>query len=53
VPILGWIHSYAVAACDPKIMGWGTVPTTQKLLKKSGVKMSDIELIELNEAFAV
>jgi len=52
IPILGRILSYAVAACDPKIMGWGPVPATQKLLKKSAVKMSDIELIELNEAFA-
>ena len=52
IPSLGRIHSYAVAGCDPKIMGWGPVPATQKLLKKSGVKMSDVELIELNEAFA-
>ncbi len=50
--ILGRIHSSAVAGCDPKIMGWGPVPSTQKLLKKTGVKISDIELIELNEAFA-
>ena len=52
LPILGRVHSSAVAGCDPKIMGWGPVPSTQKLLKKSGVKMSEIELIELNEAFA-
>ena len=52
LPILGRVHSSAVAGCDPKIMGWGPVPSTQKLLKKSGVKMLDVELIELNEAFA-
>ena len=33
-------------------MGWGPVPATQKLLKKTGVSLNDIELIELNEAFA-
>ena len=52
LPILGRIHSYAAAGCDPKIMGWGPVPATEKLLKKSGVALKDIELIELNEAFA-
>jgi len=52
LPILGRIHSSAVAGCDPKIMGWGPVPSTQKLLQRSGVNLSDIELVELNEAFA-
>jgi acetyl-CoA C-acetyltransferase len=52
LPIIGRIHSYAAAGCDPKIMGWGPVPATEKLLKKSGVALKDIELIELNEAFA-
>ncbi len=52
LPILAKIISSAVSGCDPKIMGWGPVPATQKLLQKTGVKMSDIELIELNEAFA-
>lgn len=52
LPILGRIHSSAVAGCDPKIMGWGPVPATLKLLKRTGVKMSDIELFEINEAFA-
>jgi acetyl-CoA C-acetyltransferase len=33
-------------------MGWGPVPSTEKLLKKTGVELTDIELIELNEAFA-
>jgi len=50
--ILARIHSSAVAGCDPKIMGWGPVPSTRKLLQKTGVKISNIELIELNEAFA-
>jgi len=49
---LAKIHSFAVAGCPPEIMGWGPVPSTQKLLKKTGVSLKDIELIELNEAFA-
>ncbi|MCF8099287.1 MAG: thiolase family protein, partial [Desulfarculaceae bacterium] len=49
---LAKIHSFAAAGCPPEIMGWGPVPSTQKLLKKTGVSLSDIELIELNEAFA-
>ena len=49
---LAKIHSFAVAGCPPELMGWGPVPSTQKLLKKTGVSLKDIELIELNEAFA-
>lgn len=41
-----------VAACDPKIMGWGPVPSTRIALEKTGLKGSDIDLVELNEAFA-
>ncbi|MFH1058289.1 MAG: thiolase family protein [Pseudomonadota bacterium] len=46
------IRGWAVAGVDPKLMGWGPVPATQKLLAKTGVALDDIELIELNEAFA-
>ncbi len=49
---LAKITGFAVAGVDPKIMGYGPVPATEKLLKKTGINMSDIELIELNEAFA-
>jgi len=52
LPVLAKIISSAVSGCDPKMMGWGPVPSTKKLLQKTGVKLSDIELIELNEAFA-
>jgi len=52
LPVLGKIHSYAAAGCDPAYMGLGPVPATQKLMRRSGVKLSDVELIELNEAFA-
>ncbi len=46
--VLGW----ASAGCEPDIMGIGPVPATQLLLKKTGMKLSDFDLIELNEAFA-
>ncbi|HEX7955121.1 MAG TPA: 3-oxoadipyl-CoA thiolase [Burkholderiales bacterium] len=42
----------AVAGCAPRIMGIGPVPATQKLLARTGVKLDQIEVIELNEAFA-
>lgn len=42
----------AVAGVDPSIMGYGPVPATQKLLKRVGMKMQDIDCVELNEAFA-
>jgi len=43
----------AVTAVEPELMGYGPVPATQKLLAKTGIKLSDIGLIEVNEAFAV
>ena len=46
------IVAHAAAGCPPDIMGYGPVPSTKKLLKKTGVELKDIELIELNEAFA-
>jgi acetyl-CoA C-acetyltransferase len=49
---LAKIKAFAAAGCPPELMGWGPVPATQKLLAKSGVELKDIELIELNEAFA-
>ena len=42
----------AIAGCDPSIMGYGPVPATQKALKRAGLSLADIELFELNEAFA-
>lgn len=52
LPVLAKIHSFSSAGCHPAYMGWGPVPATELLLKKTGVALSDIELIELNEAFA-
>jgi acetyl-CoA acetyltransferase family protein len=49
---LGRIVSWGVAGCDPEIMGIGPVPATQIALKKAGMKLDDLDLIEINEAFA-
>jgi acetyl-CoA C-acetyltransferase len=46
------IVGYAQAGVDPKVMGIGPVPATHKLLDETGVSLDDIDLIELNEAFA-
>ncbi len=46
------IRGMAVAGVDPSIMGYGPVPSTQKALKKLGLGIKDIEMVELNEAFA-
>jgi acetyl-CoA C-acetyltransferase len=46
------IVDFSVVGVDPDIMGWGPVPATEKLLKRTGLKLSDIGLIEINEAFA-
>ena len=46
------IKSMAVAGCDPAIMGYGPVPATQKALARAGLTMDDIDVVELNEAFA-
>ncbi len=47
------IKSSAVAGCPPEIMGIGPVAATQKALKRAGLAIGDIDVIELNEAFAV
>ena len=46
------IRSMAVAGVDPSIMGYGPVPAVKKALKRAGMKVGDIHLWELNEAFA-
>lgn len=51
--VLARIKSIAVAGCAPEIMGYGPVVSTEKALKRAGIKLSDIDVIELNEAFAV
>jgi acetyl-CoA acyltransferase len=46
------IRAMAIAGVDPAVMGIGPVPATLKVLERAGLKLSDIDLIELNEAFA-
>jgi acetyl-CoA C-acetyltransferase/acetyl-CoA acyltransferase len=49
---LGYLRGYAYAGCDPARMGMGPAFATGKLLNKLNLQLSDIDLIELNEAFA-
>jgi acetyl-CoA C-acetyltransferase/acetyl-CoA acyltransferase 2 len=49
---MGRIVSWGIAGVDPKIMGSGPVPATRIALKKAGLKLDDIDLVEVNEAFA-
>jgi len=49
---MGRIVSWAYAGVEPQIMGIGPVPATRKALEKAGHKLSDLDLIEVNEAFA-
>lgn len=46
------IKSMAVIGCDPSIMGYGPVPASKLALKRAGLSIEDIEIVELNEAFA-
>jgi acetyl-CoA acetyltransferase family protein len=49
---MGRIVSWGIAGVDPKIMGSGPVPSSRAALKKAGLKLEDMDLIEVNEAFA-
>jgi acetyl-CoA acetyltransferase family protein len=49
---LGRIVSWGIAGVDPKIMGSGPVPASRRALKQAGLKLEDMDLIEVNEAFA-
>jgi acetyl-CoA acetyltransferase family protein len=49
---LGYLRAFAYAGCDPARMGLGPVYATSKLLSKTNLSLTDIDLIELNEAFA-
>src|SRR6185312_14243429 len=46
------VVGYSQAGVDPRVMGIGPVPATRKLLEKTGIRLEDVDLIELNEAFA-
>jgi acetyl-CoA acetyltransferase family protein len=49
---LARIHAMAVSGTDPEIMGIGPIPAVTKVLKRAGKKIADIDIVELNEAFA-
>ncbi|OKP19934.1 thiolase family protein [Serratia fonticola] len=52
LPIRMVIRGWAVAGCEAEVMGFGPVPATRKLMQKLNMSVHDIDLIELNEAFA-
>lgn len=47
-----WFRHFTTVGCDPAIMGIGPVPAVNKLFKQTGLSMKDIDVVELNEAFA-
>jgi acetyl-CoA C-acetyltransferase len=49
---MGWLVGWAAAGCDPARMGIGPVPAVQKVLARTGLAFEQMDLIELNEAFA-
>ncbi|NIE64454.1 acetyl-CoA C-acetyltransferase [Burkholderia sp. Ax-1719] len=49
---MGWLVGWAAAGCDPARMGIGPVPAVQKVLARTGLTFDQMDLIELNEAFA-
>ncbi|MDO9222710.1 MAG: acetyl-CoA C-acetyltransferase [Caulobacter sp.] len=49
---MGWFVSWAAAGCDPSRMGIGPVPAVERLFARTGMGWKDIDLVELNEAFA-
>ncbi len=49
---LGAFVGSAVAGVDPRVMGIGPIPAVQKLLARTGIEVGEIDLVELNEAFA-
>ncbi len=53
LPVAMRLVSYGFAGVEPEVMGIGPIPSTEKALRMAGLSISDIELFELNEAFAV
>jgi acetyl-CoA C-acetyltransferase len=52
LPVLGRIASYASAGLDPALMGMGPVPASRRALERAGWKPADLDVLEINEAFA-
>ena len=49
---IGWLVGWAAAGCEPSRMGFGPVPAVAKLMQRTGLRFEQMDLIELNEAFA-
>ena len=49
---MGAVRAWASVGVDPEIMGFGPAPAIRKVLERSGLQLSDIDLFEINEAFA-
>ena len=52
LPVAGWLRDWEVVGVEPRIMGIGPAPASQKLLDRLGLSINDMDVIELNEAFA-
>lgn len=52
LPVLGRLASFAVSGCAPEIMGIGPVEASRKALARAGIRAADLDVIEMNEAFA-
>jgi acetyl-CoA acyltransferase len=52
LPILARIKSVAISGCSPEIMGIGPVESSRKALARAGISVADLDVVELNEAFA-
>jgi acetyl-CoA C-acetyltransferase len=52
MPVLARIKAFGTAGVDPKVMGMGPVPSSRKALQRAGWKPADLDLMEINEAFA-
>ncbi len=52
LPVAGKLVSAAVAGVDPSIMGVGMIPASQQAMKKAGISVDDLDIVEANEAFA-
>lgn len=49
---MAWFRGWAAAGCDPATMGFGPVPAVERLLRRTGLGFDDMDVVELNEAFA-
>jgi acetyl-CoA acyltransferase len=52
LPILARIKSFAISGCQPEIMGIGPVLSSRKALQRAGIGLDEVDVVELNEAFA-